>query len=264
MAWNDEELTGRRQELLSRVRQRGEQLRQRRRLAYGLSVPALLLLVAVPAALALSRPDGNRTMVAADGAGRATTTVAPPVISLTPLPATESPTTSGPSTSLTPPPTTAASRMTTTSDQRVGPTSSLPATTVPPTSTTTTTLSMCDRAQLAMTATSTDKGSYAPGETVNARVTLTNTSSRPCWFDSGTRSIRVQNATGADVYGIGVSVLYAEHPPVIQPGEKSEAGMTWDQKVMEGNTQAPPGLYTVRLTVGGIESQPATLQLVAS
>jgi hypothetical protein len=253
LPWKDEEFTRPRSELLAAARRRGEQLRQRRRLAYGLAVPAVLLVVAIPAALALNGEGGRPTTVAASGGGTVTTmstttSTAAPTTTEVPAP-----------TSLVPPPTVAV-RVTSTTSR---PVTTEPATTVLPTTTTTTPdIGPCDRSKFTLSRPTTDKASYWPGEEIVVRSTLAFNVTKPCGSAVSTRSLKVLDASGKEVFGLAVVVDYISQP-IHAPGETEVIQHRWSQVSFVTNSQAAPGTYTLVMTADELQSPAGSVQLVA-
>lgn len=252
MPWRDEEFTRPRHELLATTRRRGEQLRQRRRLAYGLAAPALLLVVAIPAALALNGDGGKPTTVAASGGGTVTTTS---TTTVAPVTTTEAPPTTGAAAS----PTTVGVGQTSTTLR-----STTTTTASDPSATTTTTpdIGPCDRSKFTLTRPATSQARYRPGEEIVARTTLAFNATKPCGSTVSTRSLKVFDAAGTEVFGTAVIVDYITQP-IHAPEETEVIDHRWPQVSFRTNAQALPGTYTLVISADEITSPPATVQLVA-
>lgn len=243
MAWNDDDYTRSRDDLLRRTVRRGEHLVRRRRLARWGAAPAALLLIAVPAALSMAGDNGDRTTVAAVGPASTATTAG---------------TTTAPATTTIPEPTTTISvaRATTTAAPRTSTTT----TTAEP-STTSTTLAFCDNDKLALSAAKTDKPSYRPGEPVVVTATVTNTSSRTCAYGPSSLGLHVRDAAGKDLPTATVMIDYLAMP-TLGAGEVRQEREQWDQWGIGDTARALPGTYSVALVMNSIETAPATFQLL--
>lgn len=256
MAWTDDSgPTRSRDELLDHVVRRGTALRRRRQLLTGAVAGLAAVTLGISLVALVSRDTSSNTdILTASGAGTSstaalhgaaaavdavpdstttTTAPAPVVTSVVPRPSS-SPTTAGPAPATTP--TTAAPPATA-------------APTVP--ATTTTTISNCTVADLTAAST-TDKATYAAGETVKVSGTIRNTSSRPCLYGFSF------TATFKDATGKTVSLTVASHgdyfngPPVFNPGQTYDASHQWNQQICVPETgacaQAPAGTYAGVIT----------------
>lgn len=266
MPWNDEEFTRSRAELLDGVRRRGERLRQRRRLAWALAVPVVLLAVALPAAVSLSGAEDRGTRVAASGSGTRTTgTTAPAVFPPPTLSGVTVSTVAVTTTSVTMVPSTLRP-ITTTTQPAAEPTTAptTPASAPGSTSTTDPTGPYCAPAMFEARLTTT-KQTYKVGEGVSGTATFTNTSGQTCYFASTDSGFDVLDATGASVT-LNVRVhgdTFRMNP--VPPGEAKTSTQNWDQMMCRPPspcTPASPGRYTFVVVLGPYGTARATFDIV--
>ncbi len=112
------------------------------------------------------------------------------------------------------------------------------------TTTTTGPVIACTNAQIEA-AVSTDKGSYAPGESVGIHSTLRNRST--CTYPSFIFSATVLSPGGAMITGFD---RQGDAPGSLGPGQAHEARVNWDRLgcAPQPCTQNPPGTYSVSVT----------------
>jgi len=121
-----------------------------------------------------------------------------------------------------------------------------------PTSTTVAGGVRCSAAQLTVEVT-TDRATYRPGERVQARATLRNRSTSPCFYNSYTAAYRFDGPSG-QVVAPGATLIadaFADTP--LPAGAMLTQTPTWDQQACPSGppcSQAPPGSYTVRASWG--------------
>lgn len=287
-----------REEWLAEVRRRGERLRRRRRVAFGL-VGALALVVPVTAVATYlgGNPDVGVELTAAGPArpGDLLTSVPTTMAALAPPP-TDQPVTvpsappgasASPSTTVevhqrlssvngevvassptsAPPPVDepVVKPSTTTpagnsSSPSPGPVrAAAPPTTVPPADPLP---PVCQQAEVKITV-ATDKPSFGSGEAVGGTSTLENRSAAPCLLP--TRAFfRVDDATGRSVGSFAYTTEF-RLPVRAEPGKTFSSSFTWDQKDCSGSTcaQVPAGTYLVQAdwTESGPYSGRASFQI---
>ena len=227
-------------------------LRQRRRLGYGLAVPALLVVVAIPAAVALNRDGGKPKTVAASGGGTLTTTS----VTTTSVPGQTTLGEPAPATTIAVPTPVGARASTST-------TSAAPTPTVSPVTTTTMPeIGPCDRSRFTLSRPTTDKATYRPGEEIAVRSTLAFHATKPCGSAVSTRSLKVRDAAGNEVFGVAMVVDYISQP-IHAPGETEVIEHRWPQITFTANSQAPPGTYTLVISADELTSPVGSVRLVA-
>jgi hypothetical protein len=259
LAWDDDEFTRPRAELLDRTRRRGKQLRQRRRLAWALAAPVVLLAVAVLAAVALSGSGGDDEKTTVAASGGLVTTTAPIAVTTTEVPATTLLAPRPLPTPVPPPPTTVPE-----------PTSR----TVPETTTTTTDDGRppgptCERSMFEAQATF-DKPAYRPGEPVKMTSTFTNVSGATCYWYAIMASWNVYDASGRQLTLNGGLVADTFQANPFARGDVHTSTRTWDQltcTLAEAGpancVQTPPGTYTFVDNVDPYGTARETFVLVA-
>ena len=102
----------------------------------------------------------------------------------------------------------------------------------------------CPSAEVRVTVT-TDRSTYAPGETVRGSTTIENRSGSACLLP--TRGfVRITNAAGNDVSGFAYTMEY-RFPVLAEPGKTFTTPFTWDQRACSGGScvQVPAGTYNV-------------------
>ena len=271
--WSDVDADETRDELLAHVRQRGDQLRTRRRVALIAALPVLLVAVLVPAALRAGGGARPTTVAAATPSGGAATTANVPDPTLLLLPTT---TVAVNSTSSMPPltvvaPTTGVPR--TTPLTTVAPTT-VPGTDPPPTTIPTTTIPpnqapgpTCNPPMMTATA-QTDKPSYKAGDMVRATATWTNTSGATCWYRNGYWGNWVVDATGKIVTPQAWPPFDYNEWRAFPPGETQSHSWGWDLRVCSANnttgcSTATPGTYKIIFDYEPFAEPAVTLQVVA-
>ena len=235
--------------MLDRVRQRGEQLRARRRLGTALGLLAFLLVVAVPAAI-LTGDEGGRTTVAATASTSMTsavTSIAPGEPTTTsPIPTTIgaaaiSPSTTGaPRTTTTPFAPAPAEAATTTGHSGASSKSDLD------------TSSTCGPEVVEAVA-STDRPTYKPGETVVVTSTVRNVSSQPCHYVGSDFRYTFRTSSGTPLAGgTRHSDRFSADPLTLAPDQALTGTGQWDQRDClegpDGCRRAGSGTYVVEFT----------------
>lgn len=252
MAWNNDELTRSRDQLLDRTVRRGEHLRRRRRLAWMGAAPAVLLLIAVPAAFARIGDEGDRTTVAATGPASTIATVPPTSVTTVPAPTT------APARATTVPPTTTAPPRTTTT------------TTEPPTTTMTRDPRLppgplCDESVIERTMTF-DKATYKPGDVVKVTSTYKNISAQPCYTAGYFQSFNVYDSAGKQVTQPVGAFVDTDSWVGFPAGKVETHQHEWDQlnryDVDPPYPQVPPGTYRL-VEHGAFGESEGTVQLIA-
>lgn len=116
-------------------------------------------------------------------------------------------------------------------------------------------LAACPAAEVRVTV-STEKGTYAPGETVRFSSTLENRSATTCLV-SGRAFFSVENGAGRTVSSFAYTANYML-PVKAEPGQTFTNTGTWDQRDCTGSAcvQVPAGTYVV--VAGWTEGGPYT------
>jgi hypothetical protein len=267
-----------RQEWLDEVKRRGERLRRRRRLSFAVVGALALMLPATALATFLAGGEDDRNvnlMVAGPpptgevaGGDRATGAGEPPSVA----PSEETTTTTTEEDRLqagvvdgrTEPPTPTSRPSAAPGDAPVvrtpattpsgnsssdpdAPVSSAPVSPPPPGAAPPTTApgaANCPSSEVRVTVT-TDRSTYAPGETVRGSTTIENRSGSACLLP--TRGfVRITNAAGKDVSGLAYTMEY-RFPVLAEPGKTFTTPFTWDQRDCSGGScvQVPAGTYNV-------------------
>ncbi len=270
-----------RQEWLDEVKRRGERLRRRRRLSFAVVGALALMLPATALAtflagggddrnvnLMVAGPPPTGEVVGSDGAAppmpppeEVTTTTEPhgrvatingsdPQLQVgnvqgrtdPPAPGSSGP--PGDDPVVRTPATTPSGNSSSDPDAPVssGPVSPPPPGAAPPT--TPPGAANCPSAEVRVTVT-TDKSTYAPGETVRGSTTIENRSGSACLLP--TRGfVRITNAAGKDVSGLAYTMEY-RFPVLAEPGKTFTTPFTWDQRDCSGGScvQVPAGTYNV-------------------
>ena len=102
----------------------------------------------------------------------------------------------------------------------------------------------CPSSDVRVTVT-TEKATYAPGETVRGATTIENRSAGACLLP--TRGfVRIMNTAGKDVSSFAYTMEY-RIPVLAEPGKTFTTPFTWDQKDCSGSAcvQVPAGTYNV-------------------
>lgn len=240
MAWSDDEITRLQNELAEGENRSGQPGGPRRRLAWALLAPAVLLAVAIGAALARS-DDDRKTDVAASRrvtttAQSLTTAAVPTTVETTTTTVAVTTTTAAPATT-----TTAVPRTTTTAA----------ATTVPTTTTTTADPNAppgpaCKPSSFQATS-ALNKATFRPGETVTMTANYRNVSGQTCYWASQTSGYDVENAAGTKVVSGPRAVADAFRWVAMAAGETKTVQVSWDLRVcgQAGCAPAPPGTYWI-------------------
>ena len=261
MAWTDEDqhLTRTREELLSRVTRRGEELRRRHRGGRVVATISAVLVVAAVAGIGITG-DGDPAVQVATG-GPSTTTGGEAWVEPVPGAAGEFPTstsTPGPAPMATPgsvsaPP--SSLPPTTVTAASAAPTSTAAPPTTGRTASPTTSTSQapdkpkCTTAQLEMTA-NPEKPEFRPGEVVRIPTTIRNRTSAPCYYNGFTLSYEVKNAAGQ---GLGGGAHHADtfRDVALEAGQTLTENADWNPQDCTGGPgtcmQAAPGDYTANL-----------------
>lgn len=259
-----------RQEWLDDVKRRGERLRRRRRLTFATLAAVALVLPATALATFLggSATDNREINLAVAGppptgevAGAGATAPAPEETTTTTAadqlrveaghgrtePATPGSSVPADDPVLRRPGATKPAPSGNSSSDPNTPISSEPAVPPPPTVSPPTTApgaANCPSSDVRVTVT-TDKTTYAPGETVRGSTTIANRSASACLLP--TRGfVRIINAAGRDVSGFAYTMEY-RFPVLAEPGKTFSTPFTWDQRDCSGSScvQVPAGTYNV-------------------
>lgn len=258
MEWTDDDLrpSRTRDELLSKVTRRGEELRRRRRAGRGLtSVVAVVTAVAI-AGLAIGSGDEDPAVqVATEGpstsaAPEALPEAFPEPIPLVPVEAP--PTTSTPDRPPLPTSTSSPSPASPGLPPATTPTA-VTATTGPTASTTAPTTPWpaaekpgCTLEQLGI-ATAPDKPEFRPGEVVRVTTTLRNQSSTTCYHHGSSFHFNIDNGAGGGLAGGYHEDNFGNTPAdPLHPGQTLTETVPWNQSSCSdtGCAQAAPGTYT--------------------
>jgi len=222
-------------ELLVSARQRGLRLRRRRVIALR-AVPILAAVLLLPIAVLALRSPAASVRVTTPTANDVATTTTEQRAATTSLAASPTSTAAPTTTAATP-------RSTTTIVAAAAPTT----TTAPP--------PPCARSESPMTST-TDKTTYAPGQTVTVTIQTTNGSTRPC-YQPAYSGARVTDSSGATVAEVAVAPSYGPAgPTAVGPGQSRTTTWQWNQQGCSGSTckQAGPGTYGIEVFFGAYPS----------